>query len=161
MTTKPAPRRSATAAALALLVAGAALAAGPMSRAEWARFMRSEGRAQAHLCHDEAWLRVCTSEFDDVGGRTRLGRPACERTVTRVVDEALDDGGGDRPVGALFERLPANVGAGYQMDHYAEVLGQLAGDAVLDEIRARGGGELGTPKCLLSKGAAWKIPGNP
>lgn len=153
--------RAASLATILVLLASTALAAGPLSKKDWSQLMRGEQRAEEHLCHDKAWLRTCTSEFDEGGAKTTLTKAMCEEAVTMVVQESLDDGSDDQTVGAFYNQLPANIGDGYQMDHYAEMLGQLAGSSVLDAIKANGGTELATPKCLLSKGSAWKVPGNP
>ena len=125
----------------------------------WTKKMMDEQRVENKLCGEKSFLVMCTTEYTDPETKepARLDVKNCREAATMVVKQSLANG---NPAGAFYLSLPTNIGAGYQMDHYAGMLGDLVGKTLVQAVKTQGGSVLPSPKCMLKQATAFKVKGN-
>lgn len=64
------------------------------------------------------------------------------------------------PTGALFTKLPANLGAGGPMDEWATMMGKEVGTSMIGAVMQLGGELIRTPACDAKMLEAFVVSGN-
>jgi len=126
----------------------------------WTKKMMDEQRVENKLCGEKSFLVMCTTEYTDPETQkpARLDVKNCREAATMVVQQSLSNS--PKLPGTFYLKLPTNIGAGYQMDHYAGMLGDMVGKTLVHAVKAQGGSVLATPKCMLKQATAFKVKGN-
>ncbi|MCP4868403.1 MAG: hypothetical protein GY898_06770 [Proteobacteria bacterium] len=124
----------AIAAGLSLVVT-VAFAADFQSKADWSAKIIKGQQVSKKLCAADAYLLTCTTELTDpeTGEKGKLDAATCTESVDATVAYMLADGSAG-PVGAMYNKLPANLGAGQQMDEVATMIGKEVGTSVMGAV---------------------------
>ena len=77
--------------------------------------------------------------------------------MKEVLETSLATG---NSVGVFYSKLPTNIGAGYQMDHFATELGKMIGTKILQAVVVNGGGISQTEACTQAAAKAFVVSGN-
>lgn len=118
---------------------------------QWAARMQSDHVITRHLCNPQGHLITCTSEYnEDVNGQSmkkKIDTASCTEFVDYMTAAMLHDGKSDNKPAMFYHKLPANISAGYQMDHFASDLGKNISGQIYGVLQQKGGVILRNDEC--------------
>lgn len=148
----------------ALTFSGLASAAGYETKDQWSAKIISENRITTALCAPAGYLVSCTTPYTE----TESGKPvetsitgeACTESVNYLTKAMLHDGKADNKPAMFYHKLPANIGAGYQMDHFASEIGKNIFGQIRAVLEQKGGSIVRSAECDQKLMTMLKINGN-
>ncbi|OOZ39247.1 hypothetical protein BOW53_12370 [Solemya pervernicosa gill symbiont] len=138
----------------ALTLPGLTSAAGYETKDQWSAKIKSEKRITAALCAPEGYLVSCTTPYTETESdkpvQTSITAEACTESVDYLTKAMLHDGKADHKPAMFYHKLPSNIGAGYQMDHFASELGKNIFGQISGILQQKGGSLIRKPSATRS-----------